>query len=84
MIASEIETYQDLIKFLKLEVHKQTKESRIVRIRLSEKLFLMMVKFVQFYLRHDVNEKAARIKIDNTADRFEVRINGYLTKVEKK
>ena len=83
MRASEIETYDDLTRYIKLEVSRQTQTKKIVILELPEAPFKKFLKLVKFYLRDNKNEKQARLMDSNIAN-FQVKINGFTTKVTRK
>lgn len=80
MTHKEIRNYDDLMSFIKYEIHKQINQKRkTAEIKLDSIWFFKTARFIQFVLKNEPEEHDARISISQTCTCYKVRINGYNT-----
>lgn len=73
---------EDLIKYVKLELVKQTQKKKTMTLELPEHLFFKLMKYVMFCLKH--KEEKAKEEINYKTVKFLVKINGTFTIVTRK
>jgi hypothetical protein len=73
---------EDLIKYVKLELVKQTQKKKTMTLDLPENLFFKLMKLIMFCLRD--KEERAKGEIDYKTVKFLVKINGTFTIVTRK
>lgn len=82
MRKEEIEGTQDLIKYVKLELVRQTQKKKTLILELPDRLYFKLMKLVIFCLKD--KEENARKEIDEKSIKFIVRINGTFSIITRK
>lgn len=84
MRAEDISSYEDLQKYIKLELATQTIKRKTVQFQLTEEWFFKLDKLIRFALKHDQNEKGVIGIIDPTCKKLVMKINKVFTVVTRK
>lgn len=85
MKIEDVNGTKDLMEYIKIEVAKQTVGRPVtVKLELPEKLYFKFIKLILFYIKDRPDERYRDWPIEEESKRFNIRVNGFLTKVYRK
>jgi hypothetical protein len=79
----EDDTYEHILAYMNVEMAQQTQSRRVVHIQLPKSAFFKLAKFIQFCIRDKEDERYRQYKLTEEVFNYEVRMNGFLVKVER-
>lgn len=83
MIANEIDSYEKLEKFLRLELARQTQKAHTMEVELPEVWFFKLAKLICFALRDDPNERWVARGLGEDCQKYVVKMNRIFTVVKR-
>lgn len=75
MSLSEVNSYEDLERYIKKEIARMTAEKIAVELRLNDKWFVKLAKLVSFSMKNNESEKVNKQRLQEDCTRFAIRIN---------
>lgn len=81
MRAVDINNYQDLERYIKLELAQQTTTRVKAEIELPALWFTKLIKFLRYYMRNDTREKEIQQELPKDLKKFYIEINKVRTTI---
>lgn len=84
MRVEDIHSYEDLQKYVKLELARQTLKRKTIELELPEEWFFKFAKLIRFSLKHDEKERGIIDEVSIDCKKYVLKVNRIFTIVKRK